>query len=155
MARRAKIVCTMGLVTSSEQGIAALPDAGMNVARMNVSHGDQADRQVIYDRLRTAATSAGKALAILADLQGTKIRLGRFADGPPRLANRRPDHTITVDDITATRERAYTTYQGLAPYARPGDRLLIDDGNIGLVVTGVVGNDVHCTVTGGGPVSNN
>ena len=82
MTRRAKIVCTMGPATSSEEGIAALLDAGMNVARMNFSHGDYADHKVIYDRLRAAAQSAGKALAILADLQGPKIRLGRFADGP-------------------------------------------------------------------------
>jgi pyruvate kinase len=109
MARRAKIVCTMGPATSSEQGIAALPDAGMNVARMNVSHGDQADRQVIYDRLRTAATSAGKALAILANLQGLKIRLGRFADGPHDWPIG-DQITITVDDITGTRERVSATY---------------------------------------------
>jgi pyruvate kinase len=154
MTRRAKIVCTMGPATSSEQGIAALLDAGMNVARMNFSHGDHADHQVIYDRLRTAATSAGKALAILADLQGPKIRLGRFADGPHDWPT--GDRvTITVDDIIGTRERVSTTYQGLAQDARPGDRLLIDDGKVGLVVTGVEGNDVHCTVTEGGPVSNN
>ena len=72
----------MGPATSSEEGIAALLDAGMNVARMNFSHGDHADHQVIYDRLRAGAASAGKALAVLADLQGPKIRLGRFADGP-------------------------------------------------------------------------
>ena len=82
MTRRAKIVCTMGPATSSEEGIAALLDAGMNVARMNFSHGDYADHEVIYHRLRSAAKSADKALAILADLQGPKIRLGRFTDGP-------------------------------------------------------------------------
>ena len=154
MTRRAKIVCAMGPATSSEQGIADLLDAGMNVARMNFSHGDHADHQVIYDRLRTAATTAGKALAILADLQGPKIRLGRFADGPHNWPS--GDRvTITVDAITGTRERVSTTYQGLAQDARPGDRLLIDDGKVGLVVTGVDGNDVHCTVTEGGTVSNN
>src|SRR5690349_25085136 len=89
MTRRAKIVCTMGPATSSEEGIAALLDAGMNVARMNFSHGDHADHQVIYDRLRTAAAASGKALAVLADLQGPKIRLGRFADGPHRSEERR------------------------------------------------------------------
>ena len=81
MTCRAKIVCTMGPATSSEEGIAALLDAGMNVARMNFSHGDYADHKIIYDRLRTAAASADTALAILADLQGPKIRLGRFAAG--------------------------------------------------------------------------
>ena len=154
MTRREKIVCTMGPATSSEEGIAALLDAGMNVARMNFSHGDHADHQVIYDRLRAGAASAGKALAVLADLQGPKIRLGRFADGPHDWATG-DQVTITVDDVTGTRDRVSTTYKGLAQDARPGDRLLIDDGKVGLVVAGVDGNDVLCTITEGGPVSNN
>ena len=154
MTRRAKIVCTMGPATSSEEGIAALLDAGMNVARMNFSHGDHADHQVIYDRLRAGAASAGKALAVLADLQGPKIRLGRFAEGPHDWATG-DQVTITVDDVTGTRDRVSTTYKGLAQDARPGDRLLIDDGKVGLVVAGVDGNDVLCTITEGGPVSNN
>ena len=154
MNRRAKIVCTMGPATSSEEGIAALLDAGMNVARMNFSHGDHTDHKVIYERLRSAATAAGKPLAVLADLQGPKIRLGRFADGPHEWSTG-DQVTITVDDITGTRDRVSTTYKGLAQDARPGDRLLIDDGKVGLVVTGVNGNDVCCTITEGGPVSNN
>ena len=154
MTRRAKIVCTMGPATSSEEGIAALLDAGMNVARMNFSHGDYADHEVIFHRLRAAAKSADKALAILADLQGPKIRLGRFTDGPHDW-NTGDRVTITVDDIVGSRERVSTTYGGLAQDARPGDRLLIDDGKVGLVVTQITGNDVECAVTEGGPVSNN
>ena len=154
MTRRAKIVCTMGPATSSEEGIAALLDAGMNVARMNFSHGDYADHKVIYERLRAAAKSSDKALAVLADLQGPKIRLGRFSDGPHEW-NTGDQVTITVDDVVGVRERVSTTYTGLANDARPGDRLLIDDGKVGLVVTQVTGNDVECAVTEGGPVSNN
>ncbi len=154
MNRRAKIVCTMGPATSSEEGIAALLDAGMNVARMNFSHGDYSDHKVIYERLRAASKASDSALAILADLQGPKIRLGRFSDGPHEW-NTGDQVVITVDDIVGTRERVSTTYTGLAQDARPGDRLLIDDGKVGLVVTSVEGHDVHCTVTEGGPVSNN
>jgi len=154
MTRRAKIVCTMGPATSSEEGIAALLDAGMNVARMNFSHGDYADHKSTYDRLRAAAKAADKALAILADLQGPKIRLGRFSDGPHEWSTG-DLVTITVDDIVGTRERVSTTYTGLAQDARPGDRLLIDDGKVGLVVIQVHRNDVVCSVTEGGPVSNN
>src|SRR6478752_888119 len=154
MTRRAKIVCTMGPATSSEEGIAALLDAGMNVARMNFSHGDYADHEVIFHRLRAAAKQADKALAILADLQGPKIRLGRFSDGPHEW-NTGDQVTITVDNIVGTREKVSTTYGGLAQDARPGDRLLIDDGKVGLVVTQIEGNDVRCAVTEGGPVSNN
>ncbi len=152
--RRAKIVCTLGPATSSEEGIAALLDAGMNVARMNFSHGDHADHKVIYDRLRAAARASGNALAILADLQGPKIRLGRFVDGPHEW-NSGENVTITVEDVVGTRDRVSTTYQGLAQDARPGDRLLIDDGKVGLVVTQVRDNDVLCSVTEGGQVSNN
>jgi pyruvate kinase len=144
----------MGPATSSEEGIAALLDAGMNVARMNFSHGDYADHKVIYDRLRAAAKASGSALAILADLQGPKIRLGRFSDGPHEW-HTGENVTITVEDIVGTRDRVSTTYKGLAQDARPGDRLLIDDGKVGLVVTKVLDDDVLCSVTEGGPVSNN
>src|SRR5690349_24013488 len=102
--RRAKIVCTLGPATSSVEAIAALLDAGMNVARMNFSHGDHADHQVIFQRLRDAAARTGQALAILADLQGPKIRLGRFGDGPHHWsAGDRA--TITVEDVVGTRQR--------------------------------------------------
>ena len=154
MTRRAKIVCTLGPATSSEEGIAALLDAGMNVARMNFSHGAHEDHEVIYHRLRAAAERSGKALAIMADLQGPKIRLGKFAEGPHDW-NTGDQVVITVDDCEGTKDRVSTTYKGLATDARPGDRLLIDDGKVGLVVTQVDGNDVHCAVTEGGPVSNN
>ena len=97
---------------------------------------------MIYHRLRAAAKSADKALAILADLQGPKIRLGRFTDGPHDW-NTGDQVTITVDDVVGTQDRVSTTYKGLAQDARPGDRLLIDDGKVGLVVTQVDGQRRH------------
>ena len=154
MERRAKIVCTLGPATSTEDAITSLIEAGMNVARMNFSHGDYADHQVIHGYVRSAAEKLGKTVGILADLQGPKIRLGRFADGP-HVWTTGEAVIITVDDCEGTRDRVSTTYKGLANDARPGDRLLIDDGKVGLVVTEVDGNDVKCTVTEGGPVSNN
>ncbi|MTD16750.1 pyruvate kinase [Nakamurella sp. YIM 132087] len=154
MERRAKIVCTLGPATSSEEAITALIEAGMNVARMNFSHGDHADHAVVHGHVRAAAQRLGKTVGILADLQGPKIRLGRFADGPHLWANGE-QVTITVEDCIGSKERVSTTYKGLARDARPGDRLLIDDGKVGLVVTSVDGDDVHCTVTEGGQVSNN
>ncbi|MBM9466825.1 pyruvate kinase [Nakamurella leprariae] len=154
MERRAKIVCTLGPATSSEEAITALIEAGMNVARMNFSHGDHADHQAVHANVRAAAAKLGRTVGILADLQGPKIRLGRFTDGPHQW-NNGDTVTITVDDVEGTRERVSTTYKGLANDARPGDRLLIDDGKVGLVVLEVKGNDVVCSVTEGGPVSNN
>ena len=154
MNRRAKIVCTLGPATSSAEAIADLVAAGMDVARMNFSHGDHADHRVVFDRVREAAKGAGRPVGILGDLQGPKIRLGRFADGPVEWATGERV-TITVDDIVGDHDRVSTTYKGLAEDARPGDRLLIDDGKVGLVVDEVRGADVVCRVTEGGEVSNN
>jgi len=132
----------------------ALVDAGMDVARMNFSHGSHGDHKEVYDLIRAAAAESGRAGGILADLQGPKIRLGTFAGGPVEW------HTgdivrITVEDVAGTHDRVSTTYKGLAKDAKPGDRLLVDDGKVGLVVKEVDGQDVVCEVTEGGPVSNN
>jgi pyruvate kinase len=109
---------------------------------------------VAYKRVRAASDAAGRAVGILADLQGPKIRLGRFADGPTEW---RTGETvrITVDDCEGTHDRVSTTYKQLAEDAVAGDRLLVDDGKVGLVVEKIDGTDVVCTVTEGGPVSNN
>ena len=97
MDRRAKIVCTLGPATYSEEQLTALIDAGMNVARMNFSHGDHADHEVVYHRVRAVAEKLGKPVGILGDLQGPKIRLGRFADGPSNgpTATRSPSPSTT------------------------------------------------------------
>ncbi len=128
--------------------------AGMDVARMNFSHGSQSDHKQVYDLVRTAADEAGRAVGILADLQGPKIRLGTFAGGK---AEWRVGDTvrITVEDIEGTHDRVSTTYKGLAKDAKKGDRLLLDDGNIGMTVLEVDGPDVVCEVTEGGKISNN
>ena len=126
----------------------------MDVARLNFSHGAHADHETAYKRVRAASDAAGRAVGILADLQGPKIRLGRFADGPTEW---RTGETvrITIDDCDGSHDRVSTTYKRLAQDARPGDRVLVDDGNVGLKVDEIDGNDVVCTVTEGGPVSNN
>lgn len=126
----------------------------MDVARLNFSHGAHADHEAAYKRVRAASDASGRAVGVLADLQGPKIRLGRFADGPTEW---RTGETvrITVDDCEGTHDRVSTTYKQLAEDAVAGDRLLVDDGKVGLVVEKIDGHDVVCTVTEGGPVSNN
>ena len=126
----------------------------MDVARLNFSHGDRDDHKRVYDMVRQAADSEGHAVGILADLQGPKIRLGRFAGG---LVDWRTGEEvrITVDDVAGTHDRVSTTYAGLALDARPDDRLLVDDGKVGLRVVKIEGSDVVCRVTEGGPVSDN
>jgi pyruvate kinase len=154
VSRRGKIVCTLGPASSSDEQIKALVDVGMDVARLNFSHGDHADHEIAYKRVRAASDSTGRAVGILADLQGPKIRLGRFADGPTFWAAGEVVR-ITVDDVEGTHDRVSTTYKELAKDAAVGDRLLVDDGNVGLTVSEIDGNDVVCIVTEGGKVSNN
>ncbi|NGY57357.1 pyruvate kinase [Lentzea sp. NEAU-D13] len=154
MSRRAKIVCTLGPATGTPDKVRDLVAAGMDVARMNFSHGSHADHKQVYDMVRAAADESGRAVGILADLQGPKIRLGRFAAGPVDW-NTGDVVRVTVEDVEGTHDRVSTTYKELAKDAKVGDRLLVDDGKVGLVVVDVEGSDVVCEVTEGGPVSNN
>jgi pyruvate kinase len=154
MSRRAKIVCTLGPATSSAEQITALVESGMDVARLNFSHGAHADHEKSYLLVRQASDRTGRAVAIVADLQGPKIRLGRFADGPHVWATG-SRVCITTEDVEGTAERVSTTYKDLANDVRVGDRLLIDDGKVALSVVAVEGPDVWCLVTEGGEVSNN
>lgn len=154
MKRRTKIVCTLGPAVASAEKIRKLVDSGMNVARMNMSHGDHADHAQNYEWVRKASEESGKAVGILADLQGPKIRLGRFKENRTVWATGEII-TITVEDCEGTHDRVSTTYKNLAADAKPGDRLLVDDGKVGLIVEKVDGPDVICLVTEGGPVSNN
>jgi pyruvate kinase len=144
----------MGPATATPDKVRELVAAGMDVARMNFSHGSHADHKQVYDLVRSAADESGRAVGILADLQGPKIRLGRFAAGPVEW--RTGDIVrVTVEDIAGTHDRVSTTYKELAKDAKVGDRLLVDDGKVGLIVTDIEGPDVVCEVTEGGPVSNN
>ncbi len=124
----------------------------MDVARLNFSHGSKEDHKRIYSLVRDAADEAGRAVGVLADLQGPKIRLGRFATGPVDW-QAGEQVRITVEDVVGTHDRVSTTYSGLAEDARPGDRLLVDDGRVGLDVVRLDGSDVVCDVVEGGPVS--
>src|SRR5450759_3145732 len=152
--RRAKIVCTIGPVTESREQIQALVDAGMDVARINRSHGDQATHELVYRNVRAAAQASGRAVAVLVDLQGPKIRLGTFVEGKVELTEG-DTFTITTDDVPGTKERASTTYKGLPGDAKVGDQILIDDGRVGVRIVAVEGNDVVTTVELAGPISNN
>ena len=152
MSRRAKIVCTLGPATASAEQITRLVDAGLDVARLNLSHGTYAGHQLAYDRVRAASNASGRSVDILADLQGPKIRLGTFPGGPVRL-HPGDGFTITTDDVPGDRNEASTTYAGLAGDVRPGDRLLIDDGRVMLQATGVNGSRVTTTVLVGGMIS--
>ncbi|GIJ69599.1 pyruvate kinase [Virgisporangium ochraceum] len=152
--RRAKIVCTLGPAVSDADRIRGLVDAGMDVARLNFSHGSHTDHESTYRLVREAAEASGRAVGVLADLQGPKIRLGRFAD--TKVEWRTGDTVvITSEEILGTQNRVSCTYAKLPQEVKPGDRLLIDDGKVAVEVTGVEGNDIQALVIEGGPVSNN
>ena len=153
MNRRAKIVCTLGPATATAPRLAELIDAGMDVARLNFSHSTQAEHSAVYRMVRQIAAERGRAVGVLADLQGPKIRLGRFAEGPVFWAAGE-QVVITTAPCAGDHDRVSTTYEGLASDVRVGDRLLVDDGKVELRVLDVAGDDVRCEVRHGGPVSN-
>jgi pyruvate kinase len=152
MGRRAKIVCTLGPATCSPDQIAALVAAGLDVARLNMSHGSQASHHAAYGNIRAAGDASGRSIGVLVDLQGPKIRLGRFASGPVTLVPG-AEFTITGEDVPGGQAEVSTTYPGLAGDVRPGTQILVDDGRVVLDVTEVDGPRVRTKVVTGGQVS--
>ncbi|MBB2987787.1 pyruvate kinase [Terracoccus luteus] len=152
--RRAKIVCTIGPKTSSPEQLKALVDAGMDVARLNLSHGEHSVHEQVYDGVRAASDEAGRAVGILVDLQGPKIRTARFKSGPVTLAPGQR-FTITTREVDGDENEVGTTYAGLPGDVNPGDMLLIDDGKVMLRAVDVTDTDVIAETVVGGVVSNN
>jgi pyruvate kinase len=144
----------MGPAVEADGKVEQLIAAGMNMARLNLSHGSYAEHQSRMDAVRSAAAKAGVPIAVLVDLQGPKIRLARFANGPHELS-RGDVFTITIDEIEGTKDRVGTTYKGLPGDCKPGDRILIDDGKVTVEVTSVTKTDVVTKVIEPGAVSNN
>ena len=150
--RRAKIVATLGPASHTTEQIRTLVDAGMDVARLNLSHGTHEDHMQSYLAVRAASDSSGRGVGILADLQGPKIRLGTFANGPV-LLEPGGEFIVTTDDVPGDATMVSTTHAGLTDDVGPGDLVLVDDGRIELRVTRVEGSRVYTTVVEGGRVS--
>jgi pyruvate kinase len=152
---RAKIVCTLGPASSTPERIGELIDAGMNVARLNFSHGSHEDHARMLQTVRAEAERRGKAVAVLLDLQGPKIRVGKFGVGSVEL---KPgaEFTITTDpSVLGDDKRVSTTYSQLPLDVKPGDHLLLDDGYLSLAVTDVRDKEVKTVVVTGGTLKNN
>ncbi|MET7900977.1 pyruvate kinase [Streptomyces sp. NPDC005336] len=150
--RRSKIVCTLGPAVDSYDQLKSLIEAGMNVARFNMSHGSHPEHEERYHRVRKASEETGRAVGVLVDLQGPKIRLGTFADGPVELV-RGDEFIITTEDVPGDRTICSTTYKGLPGDVSKGDQILINDGNVELRVTAVEGPRVRTIVIEGGVIS--
>jgi pyruvate kinase len=152
MSRRAKIVCTLGPASASREQVAALVAAGLDIARLNMSHGTHAEHLASYQAVRAASDESGRSVGVLVDLQGPKIRLGTFAAGPVTLAPGSA-FTITGEDVPGNASQASTTYPQLSSDVGTGDQILVDDGRILLEVTGTDGPRVRTRVVVGGTVS--
>ena len=152
--RRAKIVCTLGPATSTPERIRQLVDAGMDVARLNLSHGTRAEHEEVYRLIRETADESGRGIGVFADLQGPKIRLGKVADGPVRL-EQGGTFTITTRDVPGDAACCSTTYVGLPGDVSVNDEILVDDGRVRLRVTDLDATDVQTVVVAPGAISNN
>jgi pyruvate kinase len=146
---KTKIVCTIGPASESLEVICQLMEAGMNIARLNFSYGDFGAHKRVIDNLRAASAKTGRRLAIMADLSGPKMRIGKLDHEPIHLE---PDDIfiLTADDITGDKRRVSVSFAGLPKAVKTGDTLYLNDGYIQLEVTKVHGNDVTCTVKVGG-----
>ena len=151
-ASKTKIVCTIGPASDSQDILERLIRAGMNVARLNFSHGDVAEHQTVIGRIREAARTTGQRVAIMADLPGPKIRLGQFAEEPVKLWTG-DTFTLTTEEIEGTGNRVSVTFAELPQAVRPGDRLFLNDGIVQLKVLESVGREVRCEVLIGGQLS--
>jgi len=152
MPRRTKIVCTIGPASSSEQTLRDLIIAGMNVARLNFSHGTHEEHARVIERVRSIANALDKPIAILQDLAGPKVRLGKFRAGAVELTEG-GSFTLTTVDVDGDEARASVSYEKLPSEVKPGDILLLADGSITLEVVEVKAEEVRCRVVVGGSLS--
>src|SRR5271170_1811418 len=148
--RRAKIICTIGPACNSEAAMRDLFRLGMDVARLNFSHGSHEEHARNIERLRRAADRENRTVCILQDLQGPKIRTGRLKGGLAVTLKAGSRVTITPHDVEGTESMISTTFQGLAREVGPGARILLSDGLIELRVLRAQGEDVECEVINGG-----
>ena len=151
--KKTKIVCTLGPASSSEAVLEKMILAGMNVARLNFSHGDHEAHRKTIERFRKVRDNLGLPAAVLLDTKGPEIRLGLFENDSVILENGQT-FTLTPDDIMGNIERCSITYKKLATQVGAGTNILIDDGRVSLKVTELKGKDVVCKVTHGGKISN-
>jgi pyruvate kinase len=146
---KTKLVCTIGPASDSPEVILRLLDAGMNIARLNYSHGDFAQHKVVIDKLRRASSTSGHPLAIMADLPGPKMRIGKFASEPVVLVPG-ADFCLTTEDIVGDETRVSVSFAQLPSVVHTADKLYLNDGIIQVEVDNVHGNDVNCRVVVGG-----
>lgn len=149
---KTKLVCTIGPASDSPQTLKKMILAGMNVARLNFSHGDFTSHKETIKKIRAASEATGQRVAIMADLPGPKMRVGKFTVEPIEL---KPEDkfTLTTEDVAGDGTRVSVSFPQLPQAVKPGDRLFLNDGYIEMEVEQVDGNEVHCKVLVGGQLS--
>ncbi|HHV71524.1 MAG TPA: pyruvate kinase [Clostridia bacterium] len=150
--RRTKIICTIGPASESQEVLVEMINAGMDVARLNFSHGTHAEHLKRVDRIRKASELAGKQVAIILDTKGPEIRIGSFKNSPITLKNG-STFILTTEEIEGTQEKVSVSYKKLPQQVRPGDSILINDGLIELKVEKVENQEIICLVVVGGELS--
>jgi pyruvate kinase len=146
---KTKIVCTIGPASDTPEMIEKMIRAGMNIARINFSHGDFAGHKRVIENIRAAESAAGRNVTIMADLPGPKMRIGRIADEPIELKGG-DTFTLTTEEVSGNSERVSVNFATLPQAVKEGDSLFLNDGIIQLEVVGTEGNDVRCIVRVGG-----
>ncbi|MBI1925118.1 pyruvate kinase, partial [Candidatus Poribacteria bacterium] len=147
--RRTKIVCTIGPASHSPETIGALIEAGMNVARLNFSHGSPQEHAGFITRLKTVSNRLGARVTILQDLSGPKMRIGKLAEEPVELAPN-SQFVLTTRQVLGDQTAVSINYPTLVEALKPGDRILLADGELELRVRAKTETDVHCEVIVGG-----
>ena len=140
---KTKIVCTLGPATNSPRMIEQMIECGMNVARINFSHGSHAEHKKTIDNIKAARERLGRPVAIMLDTKGPEVRIGKFRDGEVELPTG-AHFTLTTDDIVGDATRVSVSYRELPNQLKPGSPVLVDDGNIELSVESCTENEVHC-----------
>ena len=151
--KRTKIVCTLGPASEKEEVLRELIKSGLNVCRLNFSHGDHEEHKARMDTVKKLREELNQPTAILLDTKGPEIRTGKF-DVPEVLLEEGQTFTITMKDVMGNQEMCTVSYKGLAEDVKPGDTILIDDGLVGLTVQEVKGDDIVCKVQNSGIVKN-
>ena len=139
---KTKIVATIGPASESPEMLERLIRAGLNVTRLNFSHGDFASHAERIQRIRSAAEATGRRVAIMADLPGPKMRIGKMEPEPIQL-HAGDKFTLTIDEITGNSERVSVSFKGLPAVVKPGDRLFLNDGLVELTVEHASGSELH------------
>lgn len=152
--KKTKIVCTIGPASESEEMLLSLMENGMNVCRLNFSHGDYSEHQLRIDAIKKMRETCVRPIAILLDTKGPEIRTGKFSSPEVELEEGQR-FTITMDEVEGTNEICTVSYKDLVHDVGPGDRILIDDGLVGLRVERIEGNNIICIVENAGTVKNN